>query len=162
MTRHPDETDQALIPGPDQGLDRAAGAVGLRPLVLLHQIVQLDQIDLVDAEPLQRPLQAGSGLISRAVTGLGGEEELVPVGRQPRCQSKLRVAVGGRGVEVVDPELEQDVQKRVGALLRHPPERCRAEDDSAGGVPGPAELRSLDHVGTLRGLHRGGRHHCRQ
>ena len=79
-----------------QRLDRPAGAVGHLPLVLLDQVVELDEVDLVDAHALERALEAGPGAVAAAVAGLGGDEEVVGGGGQPGRQAQLGVAVAWR------------------------------------------------------------------
>ena len=98
-----DEAHEPLVAGPDEGLQRAAGPDRHLPLVGLDQVVQLDQVDPVDPEALERPLEAGPSVVAVAVAGLGGEEEGVAVGGQPRGQAQFGVPVVRRGVEVVDP-----------------------------------------------------------
>src|SRR5207249_11985327 len=91
-----DEPRQPLVPRANERLQRAAGAVGDLPLVLLDEVVQLDEVDMVDAEPLERQLEAGARAGAGALAGLGGEEELVAARRQPWRQPQLGVAVAGR------------------------------------------------------------------
>ena len=72
------------------------GPVGHLPLLGLDQVVQLDQVDRVDPQPLQRPLQLGPGAVAGALAGLGGEEEPVAVLGHPRPDPQLGVAVATR------------------------------------------------------------------
>ena len=51
---HADRPDQALVEGPHRALQRAARVVRGLPLDLVDQVVQLDQVDVVDAQALQR------------------------------------------------------------------------------------------------------------
>ncbi len=116
---HADEPDEPLVPGTGQGLDRATRSVGGLPLVWLDEIVQLDEVDGVDAEAGQREFEAGARPVARAIFGLGCEEEPIPVRRHPWRDPKFGVAVGGRRVDVVDAEFEQHRKDLVGALLPH-------------------------------------------
>ena len=78
-----DEAHEALVAGLGQRLDGAAGAVGHLPLVGLDEVVQLDQVDGVDLQALERALQLAPGPGRRvALAGLGGEEE-----RRSRCSA---------------------------------------------------------------------------
>ena len=120
------------------------GAVGDLPLVFLDEVVQLDEIDVVDAEALEGTLEAGAGSGTGAVRRLRGEEELAAVLRHPRRQAELGVTVVSRRVEVVDAELEQRRQQLIGTLLSHGAEGGRPEDDPATGVSGPAEGCGVD------------------
>ena len=53
VTGHADEAREALRAGLDQRLQRASGPHGLIPLVGVSQGVQLDQVDVVDAQPIE-------------------------------------------------------------------------------------------------------------
>ena len=97
-------------------------------------------------EARQRPLEAGPGALAGALGGLGGQEEGVRMGGQPGGQAQLRVAVVGRGVEVVHPELEEDLQQLVGPLLPHAPQGGRPEDHATALVARPPEGCPLDHA----------------
>ena len=87
-----DEAHQALVAGLRQRLDGAAGAVGRLPLVVLDEVVELDEVDGVDLQPLERSLQFGPGGVARALAGLGGEEEARSVLRPStgRCAVRSR------------------------------------------------------------------------
>jgi hypothetical protein len=139
-----DVMGESLVAGRHERLDGAAGTVGGLPLVLLHEVVQLDEVDMVDAEPLERALEAGAGAVPGTLTGLCRQEELAPVLRQPRRQPELRVAVVGGRVEVIDAELEQRRQQLVRPFLAHVAERGRPEDHPAALVSGPAEGCGVD------------------
>src|SRR5262249_50924955 len=135
----PDEADQALLPRLDRGLDGAARAEGLVPLDRVDQVVQLPEVDVVDAEPVEGAVQLlarGGGL---PLARLGGEEELVPVLAQPGPGPELCVAVAGGDVDVVDAVLEQRLEGTVGDLLRHPREPGGSEDDTRALVAAAAE-----------------------
>ena len=75
----PDEADQALVPGSHRRLERAARRERGPPLVLLDQVVQLDQVDPVGAQPFERAVDLGPGLLPGPLAGLGGQEVLVAV-----------------------------------------------------------------------------------
>ena len=117
-----------------QGVDGAAGAVRHLPFVRLDQVVELDQVDRLDPQPPERPLQLGAGGIAAPLTGLGGEEELLPV---PGIQAdpQLGVAVAGGHVDVVHPVGEEHLEQLVGPILAHRPQRCGTEDHAAADVP---------------------------
>ena len=71
-------------------------------LVGLDEVVQLDEVDLVDAEPLERALQLAPGAVAVALAGLRRQEELVAVVGEERRQAQLRLAVRRGRVDVVD------------------------------------------------------------
>ncbi len=66
-------------------------------------------------------------------------------------EPKLGIAVGGRAVEVVDPELEEELEDPVGLLLAHGSEGGGSEDHAAAVVAGSAERNLLDHGFSFRG-----------
>src|SRR5579862_9202829 len=94
-------------------------------------------------------MEAVPGGGAGAVTGLGGEKELVSMFGEPGGESQLGIPVGGGGIDVVDAELEEHRQQLVGSLLAHAAERGGAEDDPAAGVSSPSELGPIDHGPTL-------------
>src|SRR6476646_8081660 len=145
-----DESRQSLVARLRERLDRATRCMGGCPLVLFDQVVELDEIDGVDAHALQRAFQRRPGAGTVAVTGLGGEEELRSSGGQPRRQPQFGIAVTGGNVEVVDAELVQDRKQLVGALLAHAAKRRGAEDHSTAQVSGATEWLLRDHGPTLR------------
>ena len=66
---HADEAHEALVARLERRLERAALAQGGLPLDRVDQVVQLDQVDVVDSQPLQRapdPL-AGARAVARPV-----------------------------------------------------------------------------------------------
>ena len=88
---HADEPCQSLVPSPRQRLDRTTGAERHLPLVRLHEVVQLDEIDVVGAETAQGPLEAGPGTGSGSITRLRGDEELTARLAEPGSEPQLRV-----------------------------------------------------------------------
>ena len=118
VARDADEAHEAFVARLDRGLERAALAERLLPLAHVDEVVQLDQVDRVDAQPVERAvdLLAGSGAV--ALAGLRREEEAVAVPREPGGEPQLGVAVGGGGVDVVDAMLEQRFERAVGFRLR--------------------------------------------
>ena len=56
----PDRAGQPLLPGPDRGLERAAGPVPVQLLQVADR-VQLDQVDVVGLQPLQAAVDLGPG-----------------------------------------------------------------------------------------------------
>ena len=57
-----DEAYQSRARASTAALERAARAEGYRPLRLVHEIVELDQVDVVGLQPLQRVVEPGLGL----------------------------------------------------------------------------------------------------
>ena len=145
MTGHADMAHKAFLPRAHERLQRAARSVGDRPFVLLDEIVQLDQVDAIDAEPSQRALEACSGIVGRALCGLRRQKETVTVPSHEGSDAELGIAVVGGGVDVVDAELQQEVEHFVGASLTHGVQPGCTEDNPAAEVPGSPELRPVDH-----------------
>ena len=146
MAGDADEPGQALVAGAGERLDRPTGTVGDLPFVLLDEVVQLDQVDVVDAHPLERALERGAGGVALPVAGLGGEEDLVAVVGEPRLEADLGLAVRRRGVDVVDARRLDLGEDAVGRVLTGPAEPGGAEDDPGRVVPGPPELRGGEHA----------------
>ena len=140
-----DERDQALAAGLDRRLQRAAGAERDVPLDHVDEVVELDRVDVVDAEPLERAVDLLLRLRVGALAGLGRQEELVL--REPRGDPQLRVAIGGGDVDVVDAVLEQQLERAVRIGLGGLGQRRGTEDHAAGLVSRRAEGGALDHGG---------------
>ena len=84
------------------GLQRPARSHRLLPVVGMAEGVELDQVDVVDAEPLERAVDVLARLARRPLAGLGRQEEVAPVTRHPRPDAQLGVAVPRGGVDVID------------------------------------------------------------
>jgi hypothetical protein len=97
-------------------LECSAGTQGDVPLDRVGQGVQLPQVDVVDAQPVQGPVQFLAGAGRGALVSLGGQEEPARFALQPRPDAHLRLAVGGGHVQMVHAVGEQEVQ----GLVRDP------------------------------------------
>ena len=140
----PDEADQALITRLARRVERAAGRERLLPFVGVAQRVQLQKVDPVGAQPLERAgdLVLRAGVVAKA--RLGREKEVVPVAVHPGADPELGIAVGRGGVDVVDAVLEQEVEHPVGGALIDPAEGRGAEDHGRAHVSGAPEGPLLD------------------
>ena len=125
---HPDEAHQTLLTGFDQGFERPARPHRHLPLIRLGQVVELDQVDLVDLQPLQRAAQFVARPLIRAVAGFGRQEEVPAMAGHPGADAQLGVAVAGGGVDMVDAVLEQDLQRAVSVRLADSTQRRRAKE----------------------------------
>ena len=79
--------------------------------------MELDQVDVVDAEPGERSVQARSGTVCGSLVGLRGEEEVIPAGCQPGCEPQFGVSVTGRGIQMVDAEVVQEGKEAISCRL---------------------------------------------
>ena len=140
-----DEAHQPLLPRLDGGLQRAAGAEGRFPLLRVDEVVELDEIDLIDPQALQRAADLVVGRLIRALARLGGEEEVVAVPLHPRPEPQLRIAVAGGGVDVVDAALQNQLHGAIGIVLGDVAEGRRAEDGAGALVTGSAKGCGGDH-----------------
>ena len=148
-----DEADEALVARLDGGLERAAFAQRGLPLDHVDEVVQLQQVDVVDAEAVERAADLLARARAVALAGLRGEEEPVAVLRQPRCEPQLRVAVRRGRVDVVDAVLEQQLERAVGLGLRdgrRAPRRRRACACSRGRCFRTAPVRSRPEPNVRR------------
>src|SRR5256885_13106613 len=87
-----------------------------------------------------------TGFLGGPRSGLGGQEEVLPVVREPRSDAQLGVAVARRGVDVVDAESQQHVQRPVGVVLARASQGGAAEQRRAAEVTGPSERSPRDHL----------------
>ena len=72
-----DRPGQALVPGPERGLQRAARAGDPVELVQVADGVQLEQVDVVGLQPLEAAVDLRPGGLRVADAGLGGQEDPV-------------------------------------------------------------------------------------
>ena len=145
VTGHADEARQSLLAGLDRRLERAAGPERPTPVVGMSERVQLDQVDLVDAQPLERAVDVLAGLAGRPHPGLRCDEEVLPVARHPRADAQLGVAVPRGGVDVVDAVPEQELERPIGVRLTGLGQRGSAEQGHRAPVAGPSERSSFEH-----------------
>jgi hypothetical protein len=97
-----DGADHALIPRPDRGLQSPTRTHHGVQSGEIADGVQLQQVDPVDLQPFQGTVDGRPRAVCRAFLHLGGQEDLIANAAHPRTQPKLRIAVTGRHVEVVD------------------------------------------------------------
>ena len=88
-----DEPHESLVARLRQRFDRAARAVCSVELVGLDEVVQLDEVDAVDTETFERPLELASCRRAVAFARLGGEEVLGAMVGEVRAQSNLGLAI---------------------------------------------------------------------
>jgi len=113
-----DEADESLLPSLDRRLQRAAGAERSVLLNRIREVVELPQVDVVDPQALQRPLQLLASRRGLPFAALGGQKELPRVAAKPRSEAQLRLPIAGSNVDVVDSVREQHIQRLIGDCLR--------------------------------------------
>src|SRR2546430_5960980 len=90
VTGDADEAHEAGVARLGRGTQRAVSRERGLPLVLRDEVVELDEIDVVDAESLQRSTDLVLCLGVRALAGLRREEEVIAVvALQPRRDAQL-------------------------------------------------------------------------
>ena len=123
-----DEAYEPFVAGLDGSFQSTSLAQGGLPLDHVDEVVQLEQIDLLDAQAIE----GAADLLTRpdAVTlpGLRRQEDTVAVACEPGIESQLRIAVGRCSVDVVHPELQGGFEGSVGLHLGDIAERRGAED----------------------------------
>ena len=134
VARDAEESHLAAVARFPQRVQSTAGTERRLPLGLVDQVVELDQVDPIDAQALERPSDALARALGRALAGLRGQEEAITVTRHPRPDAQLRVAVGRRRIDVVDAVGEQQLEDLIGLLLAHRAERRGAEEHAARAV----------------------------
>ena len=88
------------------------------PLQRIDEIVQLQQIDLIHLQALQRTLNLGVRRLVGALAGLGGQKEAIPIAAHPGTDAQFGIAIGRRRVNVVDAVRQEQVEHLVGLGLR--------------------------------------------
>jgi hypothetical protein len=117
---HADETNEPLVLRLDRRPQRAGIAHRQVPLARVDEAMELDQIDAVHAQPLERPTNLLPCAFVAALGCLRGQEKARAVRAQPRREPKLRLAVAGSGVDVVDPVVQEQLERTVRFALGSP------------------------------------------
>src|SRR5207249_4977710 len=122
-----DAAHQALLPRLDERFERTARTQRRLPLAFLDQVVQLNQVDVVDAQAFERAMQALARGRIGSLSRLCSQEEALAMPSHPGTDAQLRVAVGCGGVDVIDAVLEEEIENLIGLFSGHTPERGGAE-----------------------------------
>jgi len=121
----------ALLARPDKGLHGAARAEDLLHVLRRGHGVQLVEVEMVRAQPLQGLFQFPSGAGGAALARLAGQEHPVPVRRERRPEALLGVPVTRRDVKVVDAALLHRLAHqtaRLGGGLVHHQDAAETDD----------------------------------
>ncbi len=95
-----------------KGLDPPAVEDGVEVVLLIVAAVELEDVDDIGLEAAEAVLGAFDDALPIVVGELGGEDDLVPAPGDDAAEDFLAgaLAVGGRGVEVVEAEVEGAVE----------------------------------------------------
>ena len=145
----PDEADETFVTCLDGRFERTAFAQRSFPLDHVDEVVELEQVDVIDAEPVERAANLLARACAVSLPGLRRDEEPVAVLVQPWRESQLRVAVPRSGVDVIHVVLEQQLERGIGLGLAERSERCSTEDRACALVAGAPERRFRDHLFRL-------------
>src|SRR5688572_14946927 len=143
--------DQALLLRAHRSLERAALAGRSVELGQVADRVQLQQVDPVDLQALQRLVDLPPGVVRRALASLRRKENVGEATAQPGeggAKADLGLAVAPGDVEVVDPRVERLLHRAVGDLLAHLGQGGRAVDQHGTDVAGPTESSGLHQVAS--------------
>ena len=145
MSGHADEAGQALGPRLDRSFQGPAVSHRDLPFSGVGQRMELKQIDRIHPKPVQGASDLVACRRTGALAGLRGEEEVGAVRAHPRPDPEFRVAVAGRGVDMIHAVLEQKIQGAVRFALTHVLERRCSEYRRHAHVTGTAESSFLDY-----------------
>ncbi len=145
-----DEAHESRVPSLDRRAQRAVRRERGLPLGLVHQVVQLDEVDAVRSQALQREADLVARLGVRALAGLRREEEAVaPRAGEPGRHAKLGIAIARGGVDVVHAMTFEQFEHAVRDGLRYAGKGRRAEERASAPMTGAAERRERDHTLTI-------------
>src|SRR5919106_4673446 len=146
MAGDADRAYEAFVSRLQRSLERTARARGATEVLDVANRVELDEVDVLDLQPLERTTDRVVRPRHGTVAGLGRQEDLTADPRHPDAESHLGLAVRRRGVEVVDAGVERLADRGVGDLLRDVADRRPAEDENAAQVtdtPEPSPFHEL-------------------
>ena len=135
MARDPDRADQTLLARSDGALDRASRPGRAVEIFEVADRVELDQVDPIHLEALERSPDAVVRPGRGPVAGLRRQEDPTPDPSHPSSEVHFRVAVGRGGVEVVDARVDRELDRAIGDLVGDVDERRAAVDEHRGHVP---------------------------
>ncbi|ELK52171.1 hypothetical protein D320_14131 [Haloferax sp. BAB-2207] len=143
VARQADVADFPLVFRLAEGRERAVVGGDFVQFGLVFEAVDLIEVDVVDAEAVERAVEFPFRALVAPLLGLTAEEDILAVLAELRPQFELRVAVGRGHVEVVDALREDVFDHLVRALLFEPVERDSAERRDGTLVAGVAECACL-------------------
>lgn len=144
-----DEPDQALVTGLDRRPQRPLIAKCLFPLGLVHQVVELDQVDPVRAQAFERTADTIPRALITALVGFGREEHVIAVVFQEGSEPKLGIAVYGGSIDVVNSGPDHPLHNPVGHGLLDLEKGHRPENDTRAFMAGPPKHGFWNHAPTI-------------
>src|SRR5207245_7150635 len=150
VARHADEAGQPLPARLDRRFEHAILAHGLIPVVRVAERMELDEIDMIDAQTLERAMDVLTAFFRGARAGLRRQKEVLPVTRHPGSDAELGIAVARRRVDVVHAVAQEHLEGAVRVGLTRARESGGAEERDAAEMAGSTEWTPLDHSRTSR------------
>src|SRR5262249_30606259 len=145
MTSNPDEAHKALLPRFDRRFQRPAWPHCHVPVVRVKQGMQLNQVHHIHPQAFERPMDLVTGILVKALPGLGGEEEILAMARHPGSNPQFGIPIACRNVDMIDAVFEEDVQDAIRLGLGGTAERCRTEERHRAHVCSASKRSFLNH-----------------
>src|SRR5215212_9747043 len=145
VARDTDEADQALILRTDDSLEDAAGSECCLPLGLVDEVVQLNQINVIGAKPLEGPGDLRVCLFTLPFAGLGRQKEVGPVRLHPGPDPELCVTITRGRVDVIDAVPADQLHRVIRFGLTDVTEGRGSEDGARAVMSCASELQNGDH-----------------
>src|SRR5271154_1887801 len=145
MAGNADESHQSVSPRLDQCFERATRSQSGSPFILGCEVVHLDQIDLIDPQPLERAMETVARALIGAVAGFGGEKKPLAMLAHPRADAQFRLAIRRGGVEMIDAVFEEHLEHAVGFVLLHPTESSGSKKNPSTLMPRFPKWTCLNH-----------------
>src|ERR1700737_4464225 len=98
-----DVSHQALLTCLDARVECTPRAEGGIPLDRVGEVMELNEIDPIHAQALERKMDLALRRVIRATSRLGGEEKAIAVRFQPGRKPQLSVAVPRGPIDVMPP-----------------------------------------------------------
>jgi hypothetical protein len=89
MPSDSDVGDKALVARRAESLDRSAWPVSYFELFWFDQIVQLDEVESIDPQTLQRKFKRSPGFGTGTVAGFARQKHFIAMVGQPRSERQL-------------------------------------------------------------------------
>ena len=102
------------------------------PVIRVKQGVELNQIDGIDTQAFERPMDLLTRVLVEAFPGLGSEKEVLTMLCHPWANTRFSVPIAGRDIDMINTVFEEDVEHTIRLCLGGATERrCPKERDCA-------------------------------